>query len=73
MFKFGLTLGIALWLLWVLTSCAEAPPTVPADFDYDKGYEDTIFPPYCWVQAAHSTLWYVCGHAPGQKDEIPHH
>ena len=57
----------------VCAGCAAVEPTVPADFDYDKGYTETIFPPYCWVQAPHSDLWYVCGHAPGQELEIPHH
>lgn len=39
---------------------------VPADFDYNLGRLEPVEPPYCWVQAPKSDLWYPCGHAPGQ-------
>ena len=45
---------------------------LPPNFDIEKGYPETFFTPLtpCWVQPPHSQDWYVCGHAPGQKEEM---
>lgn len=72
--------SIALLLtIMLIAGCAAAPftdlkkgtasiPTqeVPANFDWSKGRLEPVEPPYCWVQAPKSDLWYPCGHAPGQ-------
>ena len=60
---------VAVIALLSLASCA-TEDTRWKTMDMDAGYEETFYPPNCWVQPSHSELWYPCGHAPGQKEQM---
>ena len=62
---------VILILTLLLSACSHVD-TLPQDFDIDKGYPETFFTPMtnCWVQPPNSTDWFVCGHAPGQKEQL---
>ena len=59
-------------VLSIILGCATDSDTLPLNFDIDKGYPETFFTPQtpCWVQPSGSSDWFVCGHAPGQKEQL---
>ena len=60
---------ILLILLITLSSCATEDERWKT-MDMDAGYKETFYPPNCWVSPPNSELWYPCGHAPGQKEQL---